>query len=234
MPVYPGDPEVRVAPALRSATDGVNVLALHMGSQTGTHLDAPYHILEDGPRLDELPLERFLGPAVVADLRHVTPGSQIDWADLAPVQASLGPGVILLLHTGSSRHWGDLERLRRHPWLAADCARRIVAAGVRTVGIDALSVDATPDDLAAIRFDAHRVILGAGGVIVENLVDLEAAARLHRPVVSVLPLRISGADGAPVRAVAFEADLVSKAGDGSSVTPGGPATPDGLASRAAG
>ena len=44
MPVYPGDPEVRLEAALTVARDGVNVLALHLGSQSGTHVDAPYHI----------------------------------------------------------------------------------------------------------------------------------------------------------------------------------------------
>jgi len=188
-----------------AAGDGVNVLVVHMGSHTGTHVDAPYHILEDGLRIDELPLTRFLGRAVVADVRHVEVGSPIDWADLASVHDELASDVILVLHTGWSGHWGDLGRMRTHPWLAADAARRIVEARVRTVGIDALSVDATPDDPAAIRFDAHEQILGAGGVIVENLTNLEALATLHDPILSILPIVIGGADGAPVRAVAFEA-----------------------------
>ncbi|MFF4568060.1 cyclase family protein [Streptomyces sp. NPDC001410] len=69
MPVYPGDPEVTVSPALRAPADGVNVLSLHLGSQSGTHVDAPYHVDDAWPRLDELPLDRFAGPAVVADVR---------------------------------------------------------------------------------------------------------------------------------------------------------------------
>ncbi|MCZ0985188.1 cyclase family protein [Streptomyces diastatochromogenes] len=74
MPVYPGDPEVTVCPALRALADGVNVLALHLGSQSGTHVDAPYHVDDAWPRLDELPLDRFAGPAVVADVRGCRPG----------------------------------------------------------------------------------------------------------------------------------------------------------------
>jgi kynurenine formamidase len=205
MPVYPGDPEVRIEPALRiTAGELVNVLGVHMGSQTGTHLDAPYHILEDGARLDELPLERFLGPAVVADVRHLAPEAPVAWGDLAAAHDALGPGTILLLETGWARHWGDMARMRTHPWLAPDAARRIVEAGVRTVGIDALSIDATPEDPSSIRFDAHIAILGAGGVIVENLTGLRALSTLREPIVSVLPVALAHADGAPVRAVAFE------------------------------
>ena len=205
MPVYPGDPEVRIEPALRvAAGEGVNVLAVHMGSQSGTHVDAPYHILDDGRRLDELPLERFLGRAVVADVRHVAAEDRIAWDDLSEVHGRLGAGVILVLHTGWSRHWGDIPRMRMHPWLDPDAARRIVEAGVRSVGIDGLSVDATPEDPAVTRFEAHLAILGAGGVIVENLTNLAALAGLRDPSLSVLPIALARSDGAPVRAVAFE------------------------------
>ena len=207
MTVFPGDPEVEIGPALTlEAGDGVNVLSLHIGSQTGTHLDAPSHVLEDGLRLDELPLDRFVGPAVVADLRGLAAEAPIDWADLAPVRDALRPGAILLLHTGWSRHFADLARYRTHPWLAAEAAAAVVDAGVRTIGIDALNIDATPEDLSTIRFDAHVEILGADGVIVENLTNLAAVERLRDPIASVLPLHLPGSDGAPVRAVAFARD----------------------------
>jgi kynurenine formamidase len=204
MTVFPGDPEVVVEPALTIARDGVDVLRLHLGSQSGTHVDAPSHVLPDGPGLDELPLDRFLGPAVLADLRHLGPEAEIGWDDLEPVRGRLRPGVILVLHTGWSAYVEDPERYRAHPWLGAEAARRIAQAGVRTVGIDALNVDATPSDLSTIRFDAHRELLGVGAVIVENLTGLERLAHLADPILSVLPLRIPGADGAPVRAVAID------------------------------
>lgn len=204
MTTFPGDPDVEIGSALTIERDGVNVLSVHIGSQTGTHLDAPSHVLSDGPRLDELPLDRFIGPAVVADVRHVGADAPITWEDLAPAHASLRPGAVLLLHTGWSRDFDDFGRYRSHPWLDPDAATQIVDAGVRTVGIDALNIDATPEDLHAIRFDTHEVLLGASGVIVENLTRLADLAVLRDPVVSVFPLKLPGADGAPVRAVAFE------------------------------
>ena len=95
------------------------------------------------------------------------------------------------------------------PRLAAEAARAIVEAGVRTIGIDALSVDATPADDSPVTFDAHIAILGSGGVIVENLAHLERVERLAAPFVSVLPLRLADADGAPVRAVAFDREALT-------------------------
>jgi secretion/DNA translocation related TadE-like protein len=204
-PVYPGDPVARFTPAATVAADGYNLLHVRMGSQTGTHVDAPYHFLEDGARIDELPLDVFLGPAVIADLRGLGPREGIAWRHLAPYADRLGRGRMLVLHTGWDEHWGT-DAYVDHPFLTEDAAVRVVAAGVRTVALDAASPDetvvgdATPHD-----FPAHRAVLGAGGVIVENLCNLGAVGAVD-PVFSVLPLRFTGADGAPVRAVAFELD----------------------------
>lgn len=201
-PVYPGDPVARFTSAATVAADGYNVLHVRMGSQTGTHVDAPYHFLDDGPRIDEVPLEYFLGPAVVADVRGKPPHGRIEWADLQPCAHLLAPGRILLLRTGWDEHWGT-DAYFDHPYLTGDAAARVVAAGVRTVGLDALSLDETVvGGTPADGFAAHLEVLGAGGVIVENLRNLGAVPQVD-PVVSVLPLRLAGADGAPVRAVAF-------------------------------
>jgi len=203
MPVYPGDPAVRISPATTIGEHGYNVLHLHLGSQSGTHVDAPYHFLEGGARIDELPLELFLGPALVVDVRGKRPREAITWADLAPHAGQLGPDRRLVLHTGWDAHWGS-ERYLAHPFLSGDAAERLVALGLRTVAVDALSLDETvPGGAGEGGFAAHAAVLGAGGVIVENLRGL-AALRTATPVLSVLPLRLAGGDGAPVRAVALE------------------------------
>jgi kynurenine formamidase len=206
MPVYPGDPEVVVSPALTAAGDGVNVLRIHLGSQSGTHVDAPFHIDGALPTLDELPLGRFTGPTAVVDARRHGPRSPVGPEAIPP---ELPPGVVVLFATGWSAHWGGGEYLR-HPYLARETAEALVEAGVRTVGIDAPSIDPTPahgeesklvDNLAA-----HRVLCRAGAVIVENLTGLAtllAAQEEGRPIETFLfPLPVAGADGAPVRAVA--------------------------------
>ncbi|GAA4853710.1 cyclase family protein [Kitasatospora terrestris] len=228
MPVYPGDPEVVLRPALTVAADGVNVLDVHLGSQSGTHVDAPYHLDVTWPTLDGLPLELFTGPAVVADLRGLAPRSGITAERLAPALAACRAGTVLLLATGWPRHWGT-EHYLAHPWLTPAAAEAIVAAGVRTVAVDALSVDPTADpgpadpEVAALLAEltdehdpepeppslaAHRILLGreGGGVIAENLTDLtpliEAQAAGLPVQVSLFPVRLTAADGAPVRAVA--------------------------------
>ncbi|MGD1218768.1 cyclase family protein [Streptomyces krungchingensis] len=206
MPVYPGDPEVEVSQALRASRDGVNVQRLHLGSQSGTHVDAPYHVDDAWPTLDALPLDRFAGRAVVADVRGLPARSPITPELLTPAlsRLRLEPGSILLLVTGWSAHWGTAGYLD-HPWLTPAAAEAMVEAGVRTVAVDALSVDATPrpgDPDADFGLPAHRVLCGAGGVIAENLTGLEQLVGAREVEVFLFPLRLPAADGAPVRAVA--------------------------------
>ncbi|WP_084529277.1 cyclase family protein [Nocardia crassostreae] len=198
MPVYPGDPEVTIAPALTVTADGVNVLHLSMGSQTGTHVDAPVHIDDSLPTLDELPLDRFLGPAVVVDARGLAPRSAIG---VEFFEGRVAAGQVVLIATGWSAYWGRYD-YQGHPAPTPEAAAYLVDAGVRTVGIDALSVDPTP----ALDIPVHRILCGAHAVIAENLTNLDqvlAAQKLgHRIEVSLLPIRLAGADGAPVRAIA--------------------------------
>lgn len=202
MPIYPGDPDVVVSAALTVTNSGVNVARLHMGSQSGTHVDAPYHIDDDLPRLERLPLDRFTGPAMVADARGRAPRTIIG-PEVLP--DGLAPGVVLLIATGWSAHWGGEDYLA-HPYLTPETCDAIVESGVRTVGIDALSVDRTPrpgdDDFSLA---AHRVLCGAGAVIAENLANLDRlleAQAAGRPIeVFLFPIRLSG-DGAPARAIA--------------------------------
>jgi kynurenine formamidase len=202
-PFYPGDPEPRVCPASRIDRDGVNVARLDIGSHTGTHCDAPYHFLEDGLRLSQLPLERFVGPGVVVDCSAVPARSPIGWELLAPHGDRFAAGAIVLLRTA----WDErgAGRVFDHPFLAGDACRRLLEQGVRTIGIDAMNIDATTDGpLDRAAFVCHEAISRAGGVIVENLVGL-GAIDFDDPWISVLPLRVGGdADGAPTRAVALE------------------------------
>lgn len=202
-PVYPGDPLVQIEPAATIAADGFNVQHVQLGSQTGTHIDAAYHLLDDGDRVEQLDLARLCSRAVICDVRGKQPRSAITWDDLAPVRDRLGPETILVLHTGWSVHWGTAT-YHDHPYLDGATAADIVRSGVRTVGIDAMSLDET---VAAADhptgYAAHHAVLDVGGVIAENLTNL-AAIDFPDPIVSLLPIPLQGADGAPVRAVAME------------------------------
>jgi len=201
--VYPGDPTLSFETHSTVVRDGFNLLSVHMGSQTGTHVDAPYHFDDTTEKIDELPLERFLGRGVIVDARNAGERGAITWEHIAPVESELAPGCIVLLHTGWSEHYGT-ERYFDHPYLSAEACERLLAAGIRTIGIDAINLDETPDDThPGVGFPSHHLIAKHAGVIIENLTNL-AGIRSHGALISVLPLAFVGADGAPVRAVAIE------------------------------
>ena len=208
--VYPGDPEPRIEPAATIEADGFNLLSLRLGSQTGTHVDAPYHFRADGPRIDEMDLTLFAGEGVVIDVTGLAPRARITWEAIAPYAGRLRSGVIALLHTGWPSRYGTGAYFD-HPFLDAGACRRMLDLGVRTFLLDFPNIDETPAaGHPGEGFPVHRLIAAAGGVIGENLRGFERID--FAPFVSCLPLRLTGADGAPVRAVAM--DLTPSATEG--------------------
>lgn len=194
-----------------SRGDKSTVHRLDIGTHTGTHIDAPYHFDTDGLTVDRLDLSLLTAaPALVVDLRWKKPRERIVWEDFATYESRLRPGVVLLLCTGWSSNWRK-PNYAEHPFLDVDAAKRIMEKGVKVIGVDAMS----PDEVTEADGDTclvHGVVLGNGGIIVENmngldtLVDREASGDLR---VSLLPLKLVDCDGSPIRAVAwFESDVV--------------------------
>ncbi|KAJ7807822.1 putative cyclase [Mycena olivaceomarginata] len=199
MQIYPGDPVFSCSCVTTVEKDGYAVRSLSMGSHTGTHVDAPSHFFADGKSIEQIPLSTFIGPALQIGLTHKSPREAITWDDLAPYKSQMAAGVIILLRTGWSQYWGT-EKYLEHPFLDRAAAEQIMATGVQVVGIDTLSPDETRLDGVG-DFGAHQVILGAGGIIAENLTNLHALDGSNY-VVHLIPLNIDGSDGSPVRAFA--------------------------------
>lgn len=191
--VYPGDPPVHLE-SLARPSDPYRLSALQTSLHAGTHLDAPSHFIAGGATIDALPIERFLLPARVITV--VAPdgciGTQAIAADLHDMR-----GRALLLRTLPRS--AELPRESAYPtdhaWLSIAAAKAIVAAGITLVGIDAPDVDRHGD----ASFGVHRCLLGAGIVLLEHI-DLRRAADGDYQLVA-LPLRLSGAEASPVRAV---------------------------------
>jgi hypothetical protein len=201
--VYPGDPVVRITEHSIVSRDGFNLMSVEMGSQSGTHVDAPYHFDDDTLRIDQVPLERFVGPGRVLDCGPLVARQSITATLLGSQLDAVQPGEIVLFKTGWSKHYGTAEYFN-NPYLDAELVALLLARGVLTFGLDALNIDETPDDShPGVGFPAHHLIAKAGGVICENLTNLDAI-NFEAPMVSILPLKFIGIDGAPVRAVAMQ------------------------------
>jgi kynurenine formamidase len=204
--VYPGDPRPALEVATTIESHGYNLLSLRLGSQTGTHVDSPYHFSPSGPGLEDCDLSLFVGPALVIDVRSHGARERITSEAVEPQLARLGERRIVALHTGwSERHLGR-DRYFDHPFLDAGACRRMLDAGVRTFLVDCINIDETVLDGREPDFSCHHLIAAAQGIIAENIINLDRVD-WPEPVVSLLPIRLGGrADGAPCRAVALEID----------------------------
>ena len=197
MPVYPGDPQVRFESALTTADNGVEVTAIHLGTHTGTHLDAPSHAAPGGQTVDQLDFALLQGPAVILQLATAATAEQlVRREDLAHIPDQL-PRIVCLA-TGWDQHFHSPLR-ERHPYIEVDLAELFWQRGARTLGVDTLSPDPTVHHDST--FEVHQFWLSRGGIIVENLRNLTALP--DRVQMSMLPLPLEGLDGSPVRAVAW-------------------------------
>ncbi|KAL7277570.1 putative cyclase [Trametes coccinea BRFM310] len=209
--IYPGDPTFSCCPALTIEKDGLNVHSISMGSHIGTHVDAPYHFFANGAQIDTMPLSTFIGNPVVVDVSNKKAKEMITWDDISSYsehirrKAAQEHGVFVLLYTGWSKHWHS-DLYFDHPFLTRDAAQHLVRLGVKLIGVDTLSPDETRVDGSTPDFGVHEVVLGAGAVIAENLTNL-CAIQIGEWLVSVVPLKLKGCDGSPVRAFAFKAPI---------------------------
>ncbi|KAJ3551616.1 hypothetical protein NM688_g4598 [Phlebia brevispora] len=208
MSTYPGDPKFSCCPALTIEKDEVNVQSLSLGTHSGTHIDAPYHFFQDGQTVDNIMLSCCKAPVFVVDVTSKQPRERVSWADISALEDDLrdaiSQGAMVLFQTGWSKYWGR-EAYFHHPFLDGEVARRLVDMGVQFIGIDTLSPDEThPEAQESVEMDftVHKILLSANVVIAENLTNLEEI-RHGRWVACIAPLKISGADGSPVRAFAW-------------------------------
>ena len=196
--VYPGTPAPAFSATRTLTADGARETLLQIGSHTGTHLDAPRHILRDGCGLDQLPPSQFCGRAAVIDVSHLGAGSVITADFLRGQNGYLRTADYALFYTGWEKKWGTEAFLNEpFPILDEEASKYLVACGLKGVGTDAISVDALADET----FPAHRVLLTGGLVIVENLCLKKLVGRKD-VMFFALPVKFENADGAPVRAIA--------------------------------
>ncbi|MGG3693460.1 cyclase family protein [Heyndrickxia ginsengihumi] len=197
-PIYPGDPEPNISVATTIDKEGYNLHYVHIGSQTGSHVDAPYHFSNLGQKIDESDLSLFIGIGVVIPVLDKGEQEEITLADVESYLEQLEPGKIVLFHTGWSQY-ANKEKYFRHPYVSIEVIDEMIRRGIRTFCIDCINIDITGGD----SFPAHDAIAEVNGIIAENLTNF-AAINFTDPLICAFPLRIVGCDGSPVRAVAVE------------------------------
>ena len=169
-------------------TGTTNESRIHMNVHTGTHLDAPFHMLKDGATIDAIPLERLVGPARVLDLTDVSPS--IGPEHLQPFAIQEGEWI-LLKTKDSFNESGNFDR--EFVYLNAEGAAYLAERKINGVAIDALGIERDQPG-----YPTHMALFRADILIVEGVRLKDVPAGNYTLVLA--PLKLEGIDGAPARA----------------------------------
>jgi arylformamidase len=200
---YPGDPPYSATVSLvatgKSVPDPVpNLSRIHLGLHVGTHGDAPFHFVPAGPTIEQVELQRGLGPACLVPLEFLKPRQEILAEHFAPFRENIQRTRRVLLRTGWDKRFREADYFTHHPVISTQAAEAMIDWGILTVAMDFPSVDYTP-------YATHFLLLEKRIFIVENLTGLERLPLDHFSI-SMLPLPLEGRDGSPIRAVAWTDD----------------------------
>ena len=197
MPVYPGaEPPIFINEGTID-DDGFLEKKIIMYSHTGTHMDAPAHMIKEAKTLDQLPVDHFFGKACIV---HVAAreNHSIGIDALEPHQDLIKHSEFILLNTGWSKFWGSESYFHNYPVLSSEAASWLSNFDLKGCGSDTIS----PDEIGSTDSPIHNIFLSRNIVIIENLTNLDIVSGNHCTF-SCFPLKIEQADGSPVRAVAI-------------------------------
>ena len=189
---WPGNPPVEIERTLDMGRgDVANVSRISLGSHTGTHMDAPLHFVRSGEGLDRMPLDATVGTARVIGIKDPV---SIKREELEA--HGIGRGERVLFKTrNSARRWWTEDFMEDFVYVSEGGALYLAERGVRTVGVDYLSVGGFHED----GVETHQALLGAGIWVIEGLYLCEVEPGEHELI--CLPLKVEDGDGAPARAV---------------------------------
>lgn len=196
-------PKVEITQLGSIEKEGRNTRKITIGSHTGTHVDAPLHFIPGGKTIDTLPLELLTGPAVLLDLSVEAKEKRIT-ADMIVKKLNERSAARLVIRTDWSKKWETPAYYAEYPFLAKDAAEWMVKNGLKLLAMDTPSPD-DPADSRASGNDSplHKFFLGKGVILAEYLCNLDQVKGTDIDF-TILPLKITGSDGSPARAIAIE------------------------------
>lgn len=197
-PIYPGDPEPKISVATTLENEGYNLSGVFVGTQTGTHVDAPYHFSNKGETIENMELDFFFGEAVVIRVTEKGENEKITMEDVTPYDEKIKAGTIVLFNTNWYKKRGT-ESFFNHPYVSGEVAEYLVSKGVRFLCIDTINADQT----GGTEFPVHDLFSEKRLMIGENWANFDQID-FDNVVVAAFPMKIVGTDGSPVRAVAME------------------------------
>jgi len=197
MPIWPGDPKVETTQISAIANgDIANISTVFMGVHTGTHIDAPKHFIDSGITVEEIPMNKLVGEALVIQIDQNVKVITENVLKTIPAINILEKTKKVLFHTRNSTFWKKYPNQFRQDYVGIDTsgARFLQQFQLDLIGIDYLSIASYEDTELP-----HQIFLCAGIVLLEGLDLSEVPAGIYQ--LYCLPLKMSVCEGAPARAI---------------------------------
>ena len=204
--MVPGLVGVETEPIQTHETHARSNQKLCLATHIGTHVDAPYHFVDGATTVENMPLERYAGPALLLDLRSVAKGlASLSVSELQEAGAnpeSVRDQIVVLFTGWAEAESGGPRFYGQGPYLSTDGAAFLAECGANAVAVD-FPIDKHPEaPLSTIKdFPVHRLLLGQNIPLIENLINLDQLVGKEFELWA-LPLKLKGGDGAATRAVA--------------------------------
>jgi arylformamidase len=195
-PTFASDPKCAVIVHNTVDTIGYNISQLSISTHQGTHLDAPFHFLNEGTTVDQLDLHQCIGEALLVDLSHKKAREAIDVADFLPYESRIHEGTRLIYRTDWHTEYPLKHYFSDFPYMTIELAQWLADRKIAMIGMDVPTPNPTDYD------PIHKILLGAGIVIVEGLARLGDIGQ-EEFFFFAAPLKITGRDGSPIRAIAM-------------------------------
>lgn len=200
IPSFPGSPKPQFIFWSNLKEDGYNLELLFLSSHTGTHLDAPFHFVKNGIKIDQIPLGRLMSQAILIKIKK-SKNSPITKSDILQFEKKNGKipnRSSVFFFTGWQKNLKKNNYFTENPGLTLSAAKHLVQKKINLVGIDSPSIDLGQDG----SFVVHHTLSKNNILIVENLANLDKILSKEFNF-TILPLKLKDATGSPVRAVAF-------------------------------
>jgi kynurenine formamidase len=195
--VFPGSPQPLFIKWTKYEVHSYDSEIMMMSTHTGTHMDAPSHFLANTASIDMIGVERLVGPALLLDLPKGA-NEEITLDDLRVIN-EIDQGISIVFRTGWQKMIANRYYMTSNPGLSVAAAAFLADKNVNAVGIDSPSIDIGSDE----HFSTHKTLLSNGILIVENLCNLESLENKGTFTLVINPLKLKGASGSPVRALAI-------------------------------
>ena len=201
IPSFPDSPKPQFLFWSDLHEDGYNLELLFLSSHTGTHIDAPFHFVKNGIKIDQIPIDRLTGIGLLIKIPK-SKNSAISMSDIQSFEKKFGKisnCSSVFFYTGWQKNLKKDNYFLENPGLNKSAAKYLASKKINLVGIDSPSIDLGKDE----SFPVHHIFSKNNILIVENLANLQKITSTEFNF-TVLPLKLKDATGSPVRAIAHQ------------------------------